>query len=266
MNTQPIRKEEVKKKAEVIDVDFQTGKKKSKGKDIKYRKDGKPKQTRSNSKARKGMSQKVFPIKDKEMIKDITQWLRDKRDDANTWYNKQVWGRYLLMWVIGINIGLRFSDLRELRWSQIFYKNGTIQKGVPIIEDKSDKQKTFFFNQYAVGAINEYVEMFKPDITSDNYVFISREKKNGKPKPISTTRVIDVLEEACKACGFQKNVGTHTMRKSFGYAWFTQHSNNADALARLQRLFNHSSSKVTLGYIGIEDEENEQYYNDLSWD
>jgi len=45
-------------------------------------------------------------------------------------------------------------------------------------------------------------------------------------------------------------VGTHTMRKTFGYWHYKEFGDVAD----LQQLFNHSSQSVTLRYIGIAQE------------
>lgn len=55
----------------------------------------------------------------------------------------------------------------------------------------------------------------------------------------------------------EDGIGTHTMRKTFGY-WFYKQTKD---VAKLQSLLNHSHPKITLRYIGITDEEIE---NDLN--
>lgn len=47
------------------------------------------------------------------------------------------------------------------------------------------------------------------------------------------------------------NVGTHTLRKTFGYHFYTQFK---DVVA-LQKIFNHKDQKETLIYIGIQQDE-----------
>ena len=47
--------------------------------------------------------------------------------------------RNALMFVIGINVGLRASDLLELKWSQIFDEDGSIANGITVKEDKTEK-------------------------------------------------------------------------------------------------------------------------------
>jgi integrase len=44
-----------------------------------------------------------------------------------------------------------------------------------------------------------------------------------------------------------EEIGTHTLRKTFGYHFYLE----THDIGLLQELFNHSSPKITLRYIGI---------------
>ncbi len=44
-----------------------------------------------------------------------------------------------------------------------------------------------------------------------------------------------------------KEIGTHTLRKTFGYHFYKETKD----VALLQNIFNHSAPSVTLRYIGI---------------
>jgi integrase len=46
-------------------------------------------------------------------------------------------------------------------------------------------------------------------------------------------------------------IGTHTMRKTFGYWYYKQFKD----VAELQKILNHSHPEITLKYIGITDEQ-----------
>ena len=63
-----------------------------------------------------------------------------------------------------------------------------------------------------------------------------------------------IVRSACKEAGLQEKVGTHTMRKTFGY----HHYRKFKDVAILQKIFNHSSPEITLRYIGIEQDEIEK--------
>jgi site-specific recombinase XerD len=55
-------------------------------------------------------------------------------------------------------------------------------------------------------------------------------------------------------------VGTHTLRKTFGY-----HARlNGTPIEVLQKIFNHSAPSVTMRYLGITQDELEDVYSNLN--
>ena len=52
----------------------------------------------------------------------------------------------------------------------------------------------------------------------------------------------NIIHSACREAGLNIVVGTHTMRKTFGYHHYKQ---NKD-VAMLQMIFNHSNPRTTL--------------------
>ena len=58
------------------------------------------------------------------------------------------------------------------------------------------------------------------------------------------------MKKAAKAVGVPYNVGTHSLRKTFGYRYYK----TTGDLDTLQRIFNHSSSLITMRYIGLDAE------------
>lgn len=77
-----------------------------------------------------------------------------------------------------------------------------------------------------------------------DYLFKGR---NGENKPISRVMAYMIINQACKKAQITDNVGTHTLRKTFGY----HHYQTFHDVAILQYLLNHSSPSITLRYIGI---------------
>ncbi|MBY6999000.1 tyrosine-type recombinase/integrase, partial [Clostridium botulinum] len=78
------------------------------------------------------------------------------------------------------------------------------------------------------------------------YLFKSRKGQN---KPITRVQAYRILLEAGKCLGMAE-VGTHTLRKTFGYWHYKQYKD----VAILQDIFNHSAPSITLRYIGINDD------------
>ena len=80
-----------------------------------------------------------------------------------------------------------------------------------------------------------------------------------KGKRLDRSQVYRFLNEACKATGMDIAIGTHTMRKSFGYHHYKQFND----VVLLQKILNHSSQAITLRYIGITYDEIETSYKNF---
>jgi len=167
----------------------------------------------------------VQPIRDKEKIEDM------KRELLKSGYKNY------LMFVIGINTGLRIGDILELKVKDLRDKTH-----IKIIEQKTDKIKRFLINSSLKNEIDNFIK----GMDEEEYLFQSRKGKN---KPISRVQAYRILNSAGAKVGL-KEIGTHTLRKTFGYWHYKQ---NKD-VALLQQIFNHSAPSVTLRYIGINED------------
>jgi integrase len=168
----------------------------------------------------------VQPIRDKELIEKFKNELRNKGGNKN-----------YLLFVIGINTGLRISDILNLKVSDV--KNKT---HINIREQKTDKTKRFLINSQLRQEIDIYIDR----MNEEQYLFYSR---NGSNKPITRVQAYRILNDVAKDLGLVE-VGTHTLRKTFGYWHYQQYKD----VAILQDIFNHSAPSVTLRYIGITDD------------
>lgn len=163
------------------------------------------------------------------------QPIRDKKqlEVMRTELLKQGYRDYMLF-VLGINTGLRISDLLQLKVADVKDKTH-----IEIVEGKTDKPKRFLINSQLKEDIDKYIV----NMTNDGYLFQSQKGTN---KPISRVQAYRILNNVAGKLGLE-NIGTHTLRKTFGYWHYKQ---NKD-VALLQQLFNHSAPSVTLRYIGI---------------
>lgn len=235
----------------------------NKSKMPKLKKDGTPKMTPCNS--MDGDPKTVYPIKNKQDVENIKQYFLRRSQEATNKEDKKIYARYAMLWILGINTGRRMSDIVKLQWGDIFYEGREYKtEGNRIKEKKTKKYKTIFLNKYAMEAIDNYIDEFNPCLDSDHFIFKSRETNAKKPY-IQVQTVGKALQVAAKSCGIKFNVNTHTVRKTFGYNWYIMHVNDVDALAHLQKLFNHSSASVTLKYIGMDDEQTKKYFDELEW-
>ena len=144
--------------------------------------------------------------------------------------------RDYLLFEVGINTGLRISDILKLKVSDIRGKYY-----IELKEQKTGKLKKFRMNSILRAELENWI-MTKND---DNYLFESL-KTSGNP--LERTRAYCILNQAAKVAELKMKIGTHTMRKTFGFHFYRQTKD----IALLQVLFNHSSPSVTLRYIGID--------------
>lgn len=168
----------------------------------------------------------VQPVREKEKIEEIKTELK-----------KSGYRDYLLF-VTGINTGLRISDLIKLKVKDI--RNNT---HVIITEQKTGKQKRFLINSNLIAIMNEYIK----NLPDEEYIFKSRQGGN---KPITRVQAYRIINNAVRKSGVADQVGTHTLRKTFGYHHYQLYKD----IAVLQDIFNHSAPSITLRYIGINDD------------
>ena len=182
----------------------------------------------------------VNPLKNKNQIDKMKKVLKSNPRDY-------------CLFVLGINIGLRISDLLNLKISDVT-DGEKIKKVITIKEIKTKKTKTFQINKNASNAINEYLTSLD-DYSTEWYLFRSRKGDN---KAISRVQAWQILNDAADFVGIKDRIGTHSLRKTFGYWAYKQGID----ITLLQKIFNHSAPSVTLRYIGItQDEINDVYIN-----
>ncbi|MHB8125764.1 MAG: site-specific integrase [Desulfitobacteriaceae bacterium] len=131
------------------------------------------------------------------------------------------------LFILGINSGLRISDLLTLQVADVFV-NGKIKDRIVIREKKTNKLKDFPLGETSKKALKEYLDTLKPGQS----LFPSR-KGN---KPITRQQAYRILNDAARSIGIKDQIGTHSLRKTFGYHAFQA---GVD-ITRIQKLLNHS--------------------------
>ena len=186
----------------------------------------------------------VEPIRDKKKIKAMKAVLKSKSI------------RNYLLFTMGINTGLRISELLKLKIEDVMDERGKIKATIYLRESKTGKEKVFAINKTVKEAIKEYVSSLKTYELSW-YIFKS---KKGENSPITRIQAYEILNTAAELIGIKDKVGTHSLRKTFGY-----HARiKGIPIETLQKIFNHASPCITMRYIGITQAELEYVYLDLN--
>jgi integrase len=186
----------------------------------------------------------------KEHLIDV-QPIRNKESlDNMKWALKRFCGdRDYIMFLIGINTGLRVSDILSLKRDQVIKLKNRKRKEFTVTEGKTKKQRVI-----NLTAIFTEVYEYALNVESD-WLFPSRKGD----KAISKIQAYRQLQKAGNMAEIE-SIGTHTMRKTFGY-WFYKQTKD---IAMLQSILNHSTPEITLRYIGIDKEEQDNVLDTFS--
>lgn len=174
----------------------------------------------------------VQPIKKIEDIQKIKKYLAKKSRDA-------------LLFSFGINTGLRISDILSLDVRDVKGRDY-----IEIREKKTNKYKKFPLNRFLKEEINLFVE----GLPSEQPLFYTQ-----KHCRLDRAQAYRILNKAAQAVGVKERIGTHTLRKTFGYHHYKKYND----IVLLQKIFNHSSPSVTLRYISIEQDTIDESYRNF---
>ena len=183
----------------------------------------------------------VEAIKEKRQLEKIK---KEMKRDSNI--------LALALFTCGINSALRISDLLSLTFEDI--------KGdrIYIKESKTKKGKQFPINANFKEAVEDLKLYYnRLGIKPIGYLFkATGNRARSLDKAISRQYAYEILNKYCAYAGIKGNIGTHTLRKTWAYHMYSLGYN----IEKIQKALNHSSPKVTLAYIGIEQEEIDDMY------
>lgn len=207
----------------------------------------------------------VEPIKDLEDIKAAKEYFLTQE---TRWQANPTNLRNYMMFVVNINNALRISDLLTLKVGEVVIDSkrselaGTltvddIRDELFIAESKTGKTRYVFFGEGSKEAIVMYLNAL-PSWHADDYLFSSRQKKDGQNKPISRQMAWNIVNKMGKAISEgrdkQLHLGTHSMRKTFGYQRVKANEDDPMIIAEVSDMYNHSSIKTTYRYLGLDTE------------
>ena len=167
----------------------------------------------------------VEPIKDKDTVRNIIDYLKNNSE------------RDSILFLIGIYTGLRISDILKLHVKDVVGKNS-----LNIRDNKTKKINRIEFNPELKKALDNYTK------DKDSKEFLIKSRK-GTNKPIKRGQAYKILKQAAKLYNLD-NIGTHSLRKTFGYHLYEQTKD----IIQVQKALNHEDASYTRRYIGIDSE------------
>lgn len=171
------------------------------------------------------MTYNVQPLRTETEIDDFLFCLRRNKNAP----------RDVFLFTLGINTGLRMSDLVKLKKRDIVHS-----KNPTIVEQKTGKKRTLY-----LSGLQELIINYTKNLNEEDYLFPS-----SKCGHLEVNTVYQMFQKVAELLG-RKDIGTHTLRKTFGYHYYKKTRD----IATLMEIFGHSSEKITKRYIGINEDE-----------
>ena len=164
---------------------------------------------------------------------------------------------YSDVWKVGVNTALRISDLLSLTMSDVESLDAD-KPTLNIKEQKTGKHRKIVVNQSALNVMQrrftdhpDHVWLFQSDAVNRN--------RRQPPKPINRRSVSRVFERVGQKVAPKVALGTHSMRKTRGYAMHKA----GRSIESIAKVLNHSSPAVTMRYIGLVQQDIDESYTEL---
>ena len=135
----------------------------------------------------------------------------------------------------------------------------TVKDKIRIKEEKTLKYADITLNGAVKQALSYYLSSLEGQYTMDDWLFPSRKKD----EHITVRHAARIMREAQAALHLPYALGTHSLRKTWAYHVYMANAKDPYVLYMIQKMLNHSSTAVTLRYLGITQEMESQVYQDL---
>ncbi len=177
---------------------------------------------------------------------EFVEALRDVKDiNAMKKVLKKHAERDYVLFILGINTGLKLTEMLELQVGNILNDKGECEQFLFIGKNESCNCKEVYVNAQVKKAVLHYVK--ENNLQREDYLFASAKTK----LPISRQQAYRVIHDAAIEAGIKGKIGTNSMRKTFGYHAFKK----GVAISLLQKYFHHATRSETLKYLGISKDE-----------
>lgn len=182
--------------------------------------------------------------------------LDDIKKMVDIFTGKEQW-HWRLAFMFGLLMGRRVGDTLGMTWKNLYEPNGRRKTHLVIKEQKTGKETYVLIPALVWSEIELYISKTGVDPSENNYmnmIFPGTKRKDAAYRA--------AFKKAAAEAGIGYPVSTHSTRKTFGYYGIKLHPYDPANIDILQRFFNHSDRKVTIDYIGLTQEKQDNYSND----
>ena len=182
------------------------------------------------------MGERLQPIRDIDQVHDITVTLSKLKSEHGR--------RMFLLWMVGIHLGLRISDIVDLKVGDL--RDAKTYTYLP--KKQAHKRGARKITIPVPKPLRDAVRARCADRGDGDWLLKSRKRTRGGNENHITRQAARLdMREIGRICRVEQRIGCHTMRKTFGYHYYQR----THDIAILQEWFYHSSPATTLIYIGV---------------
>lgn len=145
----------------------------------------------------------------------------------------------LMVVAIGGYLGLRVSDIRLIKWSQLINKDV-----LEVAEKKTGKFRVITLNQTFKEMIESVSGKINPEL--DKVIACNR-----RGSSLSIQYINRRLHAVFREFNIKNGTSSHCLRKAFGLRVYSLNNQSEASLILLSKIFNHSSIAITRSYIGL---------------
>ena len=162
---------------------------------------------------------------------------------------------YLLI-LVGSYVGLRISDLLELKFQDVEEKTELV-----LIEQKTRKVRKITLNPQVNAAVKIVADVLREQGKYRPDAFLLGNRWDGKISVSYINRRLKYIFNKYNVA--VQNPSSHTIRKTFGKRVYEGNNKSEAALVYLMEIFSHSSISITKRYIGITEQQIADVYLNL---
>lgn len=188
------------------------------------------------------------PIRTAELLHDFKEYYLTEHPNP----------RNYALCILGLNTALRISDILHLKWGDVYdFQKKEYLSHISVTEQKTGKLSQIAVNHAITEVLTEYYAAHKTAPIAENYLFQSRKGSNC---PLGRSQAFRIIKEAACGIGMYQHISCHSLRKTFGYhAW-----RQGTPPALLMDIYNHSSYQITRRYLGIDQDDRDTVFLNIS--
>lgn len=224
--------------------------------EIRYNKDGTVDKRKSGGEQGKSTYVEGFSEQD---VNAIIEYIIKEINDAENDNQEQIRFRNLVMFILSINLPEKFNVLAKIRYKDLLDENN-VPKAYALRLDSTSSYETIYIplREIAKKILLAYIDYcaWSYEKNAEDLFFETRQHQT-----LSARTTGRILKGYAEAVGINKNIGSESMRKTYGLNIYEKAQDKIKALLFLGEIWGRARESQVIQYLNLtEDEVDKEYY------